>query len=76
VEFDRELTRLVAGGRLREISAIDSELREVAAEDAADTSIIAAAAIGFRPHGAEVLSYEHPFGVGYLVAVFHDGGDG
>ena len=74
VEFDRELTRLVAGGRLAEISAIDSELRQLAAEDAADTSIIAAAALGFRPHGAEVLSYEHPFGVGYLVAVFHDGG--
>ncbi len=28
-----------------------------------------------EPRGAEVLSYEHPFGVGYLVAVLHDGGD-
>ncbi len=74
VEFDRELTRLVAAGRLAEISAIDSDLRALAAEDAADTSIIAAAALGFAPRGAEVLSYEHPFGVGYLVAVFHDGG--
>lgn len=73
VEFDHELTRLVADGRLDEISAIDAGLREVAAEDAADSSIVVAAAIGYRPHGAEVLSYEHPFGVGYLVAVFHDG---
>ncbi|MEE8523460.1 MAG: class III extradiol dioxygenase subunit B-like domain-containing protein [Thermoanaerobaculia bacterium] len=70
VEFDRTLTDLVRQGRLADISAIDPGLRKDAAEDAADTSIIAAA-IGFRPRGAEVLSYEHPFGVGYLVAVFH-----
>jgi len=35
-----------------------------------------ASALGFRAHGNEVLSYEHPFGVGYLVAVFHDCGAG
>ena len=56
------------------ISDIDPALRDIAAEDAADSSTIVAAALGFRSHGAEVLSYEHPFGVGYLVAVFHDGG--
>ncbi len=74
VEFDHALTDLVAGDRLDEIGSIDAELRELAAEDAADSSQIVAAAIGYRPHGAEVISYEHPFGVGYLVAVFHDGG--
>lgn len=73
VDFDRALTDLVAGGRLDEIRDLDPELRELAAEDAADTSMIVAAAIGHRPHGARVLSYEHPFGVGYLVAVFDDG---
>jgi len=73
VEFDRTLTDLVRQGRLADIAGIDPGLRQDAAEDAADTSIIAAAAIGFRPRGAEVLSYEHPFGVGYLVAVFHRG---
>ena len=73
VEFDRALTDLVAAGRLDAIGDIDPELRELAAEDAADSSQLAAAAIGYRPHGAEVISYEHPFGVGYLVAVFHDG---
>lgn len=76
VEFDRALTELVGAGHLDRIPHLDPELRELAAEDAADTSIIAAAALGFQPHGAEVLSYEHPFGVGYLVAVFHDGGEG
>lgn len=74
VEFDRALTDLVAAGRLDAIGSIDTELRELAAEDAADSSQIVAAAIGYRPHGEEVVSYEHPFGVGYLVAVFHDGG--
>lgn len=74
VEFDRELTRLVGEGRLDAIGGIDPGLRQLAAEDAADSSLIVAAAIGFGPRGAEVVSYEHPFGVGYLVAVFHDGG--
>lgn len=70
VEFDRQLTDLVRLGRLREIRDLDPELRELAAEDAADTSIMACAAAGYRNEGHEVLSYEHPFGVGYLVAVF------
>lgn len=73
VEFDQALTDLVAAGRLDAIGAIDPELRELAAEDAADSSQIVAAALGYRARAAEVLSYEHPFGVGYLVAVFHDG---
>ena len=75
VEFDRALTGLVRDGRLDAIGAIDGELRGLAAEDAADPSQIVAAAIGYRPRRHEVISYEHPFGVGYLVAVFHDGGD-
>ncbi len=73
VEFDHALTDLIAAGRLDAIGGIDPELRELAAEDAADSSQIVAAAIDYRPQGAEVLSYEHPFGVGYLVATFHDG---
>ena len=74
VEFDRTLTDLVAAGLLAEIPRIDPALRDVAAEDAADSVTIVAAAIGFEGHGVEVLGYEHPFGVGYLVAVLHDGG--
>lgn len=72
VEFDHALTDLIRSGRLDEISTIDPELRELAAEDAADSSLIVASAIGYRPRGARVLSYEHPFGVGYLVAIFRD----
>jgi aromatic ring-opening dioxygenase LigB subunit len=74
VDFDRELTELVRTGRLDRIAAIDPALRALAAEDATESSIVVAAATGFVAHGAEVLSYEHPFGVGYLVALLHDGG--
>lgn len=70
VDFDRQLTDLVRRGQLDRIRDLDPALRELAAEDAADTSIMACAAAGYRNDGHEVLSYEHPFGVGYLVAVF------
>jgi aromatic ring-opening dioxygenase LigB subunit len=73
VEFDLEMVALVRRGELAAIAAIDADLRELAAEDAADTTAIVAAAIGNRARGNEVLGYEHPFGVGYLVAVLHDG---
>lgn len=73
VEFDHTLRDLIAAGRLAEIAEIDILLRDEAAEDASESSLIVAAALDFRAHGAEVLSYEHPFGVGYLVAVFDDG---
>ncbi len=72
IEFDHALTDLIAQGQLDQIAAIDPELRELAGEDAADASMIVAAAISDRQRGSEVISYEHPFGVGYLVAVLHD----
>jgi aromatic ring-opening dioxygenase LigB subunit len=75
VVFDAELGGLIRDGRLDLIPAIDPGLREAAAEDAAESSTVVSAAIGFAPQGQQVLSYEHPFGVGYLVAVFHDGED-
>ena len=73
VEFDRELTQLVATGDFAAIAQIDAELRELAAEDTSETALIVTAAHDFDARGAEVISYEHPFGVGYLVAVFFDG---
>lgn len=71
--FDQAVVERAAAGRLAALADLDPELRELAAEDVIDSSLVAAGAIGFHAHGAEVLSYEHPFGVGYLVAVFHDG---
>ncbi|MEM7584275.1 MAG: class III extradiol dioxygenase subunit B-like domain-containing protein [Acidobacteriota bacterium] len=72
VEFDQALTDLLAAGQLDRIAGIDPELRQLAAEDAADTTLIAAAAVDYAASGTRVVSYEHPFGVGYLVAVVHD----
>ena len=75
LEFDRTLARLVRDGQLDRIPAIDGSLRAGAGEDAVDSSTVITAALDFEARGAEVLSYEHPFGIGYLVAVFHDGGE-
>ncbi len=72
VEFDRCLTSLIEKKQYRAIAEMDPELKSVAAEDALETSMIVTAASSFEAEGGEVLSYEHPFGVGYLVAIFHD----
>ncbi len=73
LEFDRALVDLAAAGALARIPRIDAVLREAAGEDTTESITIVSAALGFHPSGAAVLSYEHPFGVGYLVAVLHDG---
>ncbi len=70
-DFDRHIVSCVQCGDLEGAVSVDPELREVAAEDVVDTLEIAASAIGFSPSGLEVLSYEGPFGVGYLVAILH-----
>jgi hypothetical protein len=43
------------------------------AEDVVDSATVVVAALPPQRQGTRVLSYEHPFGVGYLVAVFHEG---
>lgn len=70
--FDQALETLVIEDQLHRIGDMDPRLRDLAAEDAADSVQMVAAAHEFRCRGREVLSYEHPFGVGYLVAVFWD----
>ncbi len=72
--FDRAVVELVRRGRLPGLQELDPELRELAAEDVVESSLVAGAALAFQVEGPEVLSYEHPFGVGYLVAVFSAAG--
>ncbi|MDD5138969.1 MAG: AmmeMemoRadiSam system protein A [Verrucomicrobiales bacterium] len=67
--FDEIFMRLIRAGDYREIQHINPELREVAAEDAADSTMVAAAAVKWNATGHKVLSYEGPFGVGYGVAI-------
>jgi hypothetical protein len=49
----------------------DPELEKEAAQDALDSVLVAAGAIGFSATGAELLHYEGPFGVGYGVAILY-----
>ena len=68
-QFDETFIRLIRDGDYHEIGNIDPELRELAAEDAVDSTLVAAAAVDWRTTGHKVLNYEGPFGVGYGVAI-------
>jgi len=73
-DFDAFVSERVARGHYDEAVRVDPVLRDLAAEDVVDSLEIAAQASGFRSAGKELLSYEGPFGVGYLVAILFDGG--
>lgn len=71
--FDRRLAELVRENDVKGILSFDPELAEEAGQDALWSIAILLGALdgsGFRP---EVLSYEGPFGVGYMVAQFMKG---
>jgi aromatic ring-opening dioxygenase LigB subunit len=70
-DFDRAVCDRVAAGDLQGLFEIDPGLRGIAGEDVVDSSAVVIGALGDEPRGVELLSYEHPFGVGYLVALFH-----
>ncbi len=70
--FDAGFRDLIDGGELEQAAAFPTQLREIAAEDVVDSCTVAAAAVGFDARGHRVLSYEGPFGVGYLEAVLHE----
>jgi AmmeMemoRadiSam system protein A len=72
VEFDRALIECLGTGDLRGLLHLDPDLQALAAEDAVDSALVAASAVGWDDHGHRVLSYQGPFGVGYGVAILHD----
>jgi len=67
--FDERFVALLRAGATDEIGQIDPRLREIAAEDVVESTVVALAAVAGRTDGRDVLSYEGPFGVGYGVAV-------
>jgi len=67
--FDKTFREYVEAGELEEASHIRLDLRDLAAEDSSESMAIAAGALGGKSASAKVLSYEAPFGVGYLVAI-------
>lgn len=67
--FDEAVVACVRDGRLGAVSDLDPDLRALAAEDVVESLEVAAGALGADQAGRRFLSYEAPFGVGYLVAI-------
>jgi len=68
LEFDRLVGELVSEGRLSDLRMIDRDLIKAAGECGLRSFIVLAGAMSKAKIEAKVLSYEGPFGVGYLVA--------
>lgn len=69
-EFDEKLTEYVSEYQVEEILKMDEDLVASAGECGLRSIIVLLGSLsdkGFKP---EVLSYEGPFGVGYLVSLF------
>ncbi|MFZ5634364.1 MAG: AmmeMemoRadiSam system protein A [Bacillota bacterium] len=67
-EFDREIVRLMGAADVAGIINLDPELVERAGECGLRPLIMMLGALDGYAVNAEVLSYEGPFGVGYMVA--------
>jgi aromatic ring-opening dioxygenase LigB subunit len=68
-EFDKAFKGFLDAGELLKASQIPLDLRDLAAEDSSESMAIVAGAVGETAIDTKVLSYEAPFGVGYLVAI-------
>lgn len=66
--FDEEVVDAIRENTPQRIINIDSDLRRAAGECGYRSMLVALGAIGKLAPACEVLSYEAPFGVGYLVA--------
>jgi MEMO1 family protein len=69
--FDATFTDYIRHGNYRAAARISRSLRELAAEDVVQTTTVAAAACDWQNNKHRTLSYEGPFGVGYLEAILH-----
>ncbi len=70
-EFDRLLVELLRDGRVEDILEFDPQLVEAAGECGLRSIIIALGMFDGEAFTTEILSYEGPFGVGYLVAALN-----
>jgi AmmeMemoRadiSam system protein A len=69
-EFDAEVVRLVGAGDFASLADIDSGLREDAGECGWRSFLTLGGFLEGEQIASRVLSYEGPWGVGYMVAVF------
>ncbi|HHX86685.1 MAG TPA: AmmeMemoRadiSam system protein A [Firmicutes bacterium] len=76
-EFDRLVVELLRERRVEELLNIDPGLVEQAGECGLRSIIIALGMLAGEEFNSEIISYEGPFGVGYLVAALYPrpGGD-
>ncbi len=72
--FDEQIVDAIARGDASGVIDIDPDLRERAGECGYRSIVIALGCVGEKPSDHQVLSYEGPFGVGYMVAVLVDSG--
>ncbi len=70
--YDERIVAAVANGAVDDILNIDPALRELAGEDTYQSLLVALGANGRTFHHPRVISYEGPFGVGYLTAILAD----
>ncbi|HWP44183.1 MAG TPA: class III extradiol dioxygenase subunit B-like domain-containing protein [Blastocatellia bacterium] len=71
--FDEQIVAATARGDARAVIEVDEELRLRAGECGYRSIVMALGCVDCAPPKPEVLSYEGPFGVGYMVAVLADG---
>jgi AmmeMemoRadiSam system protein B len=69
-EFDKKFVELLGNKDYQSILKMDSSLIEAAAECGLRSFIILFGILESYNHKVDILSYEGPFGVGYLVANF------
>jgi len=73
-EFDREIVRLLSLADVAGVMDLDSDLAERAGECGLRPIIMMLGTLDGQAVEPEVLSYEGPFGVGYLVAALRPAG--
>jgi len=66
--FDEEVVESLRMNKPEQISRIDQGLRRLAGECGYRSMLVALGASAGAEKGCEVIHYEAPFGVGYLVA--------
>jgi aromatic ring-opening dioxygenase LigB subunit len=67
--LDEAIVACVQAGRIGDVAHLDPHLRTLAAEDVVESLEAADGSLGADRTGRRFLSYEAPFGVGYLVAI-------
>ena len=72
--FDRYFSAAIRAGEYEQALQDDENVRMNAAEDVVESVAVALAATGYSRAGRQFLTYEGPFGVGYMEAILNQAG--